>query len=179
MSSLAPIDDINIKIFDEIFEERFSALELDVILVTIIDNLPSDALPHLAEQFHILGDEGWNFAQTEQEKRNLLKKALEIHKYKGTKYALLKVFETLNISGTIQEWFEYGGNPYFFKVILNIFDRGLSDDLEQQLLRLINKFKNVRSKLETIELFLTAKCTQNIYSYLLLGETITINAKDV
>lgn len=55
MSSLASIEDINLKIFDEICEERFSNLELDVILVSIIDNLPSDALPHLAEQYHITG----------------------------------------------------------------------------------------------------------------------------
>ena len=39
MSSLASIEDINLKIFDEICEERFSNLELDVILVSIIDNL--------------------------------------------------------------------------------------------------------------------------------------------
>ena len=49
MSDLAPINDINLKIFDEICEERFKKLDLDVLLVTIIDNLPSDALPHLAE----------------------------------------------------------------------------------------------------------------------------------
>lgn len=39
MSELAPINDINLKIFDEICEKRFSNLELDVILVSIIDNL--------------------------------------------------------------------------------------------------------------------------------------------
>ena len=31
--SLAPINDINLQIFDEICEERFSKLNLDVILV--------------------------------------------------------------------------------------------------------------------------------------------------
>lgn len=37
MSNLAPINDINLKIFDEICEERFWNLNLDAVLVSIID----------------------------------------------------------------------------------------------------------------------------------------------
>ena len=58
LGNLAPINDINLKIFDEICEERFGNLNLDAVLVLIIDNVPSDALPHLAEQYHITGNEG-------------------------------------------------------------------------------------------------------------------------
>ena len=58
MSNSAPSDDINLKIFDEICEERFAGLDLGCILVSIIDNVPADALPHLAEQYHITGNEG-------------------------------------------------------------------------------------------------------------------------
>ncbi|MEE0495101.1 MAG: phage tail protein, partial [Cyanobacteriota bacterium] len=57
--SLAPINDINLKIFDEICEERFKNIDLECILISIIDNVPADALPHLAEQYHITGNEGW------------------------------------------------------------------------------------------------------------------------
>ena len=78
MSDLAPINDINLKIFDEICEERFKKLDLDVLLVTIIDNLPSDALPHLAEQYHITGNEGWLQALSETEKRNLIKSSIKM-----------------------------------------------------------------------------------------------------
>ena len=47
-NSLAPINDVNLKIFDEICEERFAKLDLDAVLISIIDNVPADALPHLA-----------------------------------------------------------------------------------------------------------------------------------
>ena len=107
MSNLSPINDMHIKIFDEICEERFSKIDIDTLLVIIIDNLPSDALPHLAEQYHITGNEGWLHANTENEKRALIKNAIKIHRYKGTKYALLEIFNTLNLMGTITEWFEY------------------------------------------------------------------------
>ena len=53
--TLAPINDVNLKIFDEICEERFAQLDLESLLVSIIDNVPVDALPHLAEQYHIQG----------------------------------------------------------------------------------------------------------------------------
>lgn len=68
MNNLAPINDINLKVFDQICEERFGELDLKVLDVTDIDNLPVDALPHLAEQYHITGNEGWKFCRNEQEK---------------------------------------------------------------------------------------------------------------
>lgn len=53
MSNLTPINDLNLKIIDAIADERFSNIDLTCILVNIIDNVPSDALPHLAEQYHV------------------------------------------------------------------------------------------------------------------------------
>ena len=106
---LAQINDINLKIFDEICAERFNALNLESVLTSIIDNVPSDVLPHLAEQYHVTGNEGWLQAVTEEEKRNLIKSSIKMHRYKGTKYALEEIFKVLDITGKVQEWFEYDG----------------------------------------------------------------------
>ena len=65
MSNITPVNDEFSKIFDEICEERFGNIDLECLLVSIIDNVPSDALPHLASQYHILGNEGWLQAETE------------------------------------------------------------------------------------------------------------------
>src|SRR5574344_956616 len=91
--SLTPINDENFKIFDKICEERFAGLDLNCLLVTIIDNVPPDALPHLAEQYHVTGNEGWLQCRNDDEKRDLIKRAIEVHRYKGTKYALTKIFD--------------------------------------------------------------------------------------
>ena len=163
MNNLAPINDINLKIFDEICEERFKKLDLDVLLVTIIDNLPSDALPHLAEQYHITGNEGWLQALSEIEKRNLIKSSIKMHRYKGTKYAIEEIFKTLNIVGNVEEWFSYGGKPYYFKVILQIFNRSINEETEEKLRALINEYKNERSWLEQIEFYLSSIGKQYIY----------------
>ena len=178
LGNLAPINDINLKIFDEICEERFGNLNLDAVLVSIIDNVPADALPHLAEQYHITGNEGWLQALSEAEKRNLIKSAIKMHRYKGTKYAIEEIFNTLNIVGNVKEWFNYGGKPYYFKVILQIFNRSINEETETKLRALIDEYKNERSWLEQIEFFLSSLGKEYLYSATIQKETITVNSKE-
>jgi len=175
--TLAPINDINLKIFDEICEERFAKLNLNSLLISIIDNVPSDALPHLAEQYHITGNEGWLQALSDTEKRNLIKSSIKIHRYKGTKYALEEIFKTLNIVGHIEEWFNYGGEPYYFKVILQVFNRSINEETETKLRALIDEYKNERSWLEELQFHLSSLA--NIYNYAaaIEEEVITINSR--
>ena len=177
-NSLAPINDTHLKIFDEICEERFSNIDLDCLLVVLIDNVPSDALPHLARQYHITGNEGWIQALSEEEKRALIKSSIKMHRYKGTKYALEEILSTLNITGSVEEWFEYGGEPYYFKIILQIFNRSINEETEEKLIDLINEYKNERSWLEEIEFQLTSSSNMYAYSAIITNETITVNSKN-
>ena len=175
MNNLSPIDDISLKIFDEICEERFSKLELDVILVSIIDNLPSDALPHLAEQYHVMGNEGWLQCRNDDERRDLIKRSIEVHRYKGTKYALLRIFEMFGLEGKVREWFETGDKPYTFSVDLNFNSKGLDYDLIEKLEALINEYKNVRSHLSSLTIGMASSI--NNYKYktaAITGECTTI-----
>ncbi len=47
-----------------------------------------------------MGYEGWLNTKTDDEKRALIKKAIELHRYKGTKYALNNVLNSLNSTET-------------------------------------------------------------------------------
>ena len=175
--SLAPINDINLKIFDEICEERFKNIDLECILISIIDNVPADALPHLAEQYHITGNEGWIQALSDTEKRNLIKSSITMQRHKATKFAIEEIFKTLNIVGHVEEWFNYGGQPYYFKVILQIFNRSINEETENKLIALINEYKNERSWLEEIQFHLSSKTKMHAYSALVEEETITVNSR--
>ena len=177
-NSLAQINDINLKIFDEICEERFANLDLECILISIIDNVPADALPHLAEQYHITGNEGWLQALSEIEKRNLIKSSIKMHRYKGTKFAIEEIFKTLNIVGNVEEWFNYGGQPYYFKVILEIFNRPITNETETKLRALIDEYKNERSWLQSILLNLCTYLTPKTYSGFTFNESLTLYAKE-
>lgn len=176
--SLAPINDINLKIFDEICEEQFKNIDLECILISIIDNVPSDALPHLAEQYHVTGNEGWIQSKNDTDKRSLIKNAIKMHRHKGTKYSIERVFQTLSLDGEVIEWFEYGGNPYYFKVAVDIFNQIISQDTEQNLRDLINEYKNERSWLESVQINLCSLCSQKIYSTFTTEEHLEVIPKE-
>jgi len=152
MNSLAMINDANLKTFNEICGERFSEIDIDCLLIIIIDNLPPDALPHLAEQYHITGNEGWLQCQSDSDKRALIKKAIELHRYKGTKYALINVLKSLNINGDIKEWFEYDGDPFHFKIDIFLQNYAYNEKVFENLKKMIEEYKNVRSVLEEISI---------------------------
>ena len=126
---------------DKVIKELLPLIE-KVLIVPNIDNVPSNILDLLAWQFHL---EGYELAQTDEQKRNMIKKAIELHRYKGTKWAIKKVFEFLDIKATLKEWFEFNGEPYTFSVSL---EGVISDDTPiAKLIELIDEYKNVRSKL--------------------------------
>lgn len=177
MNDLAQINDINLQIFDAICEERFKKLDIECVLIAIIDKVPSDALPHLAEQYHITGNEGWLQALSETEKRNLIKSAIKMHRYKGTKYALEAIFKTLNIVGNVDEWFNYGGKPYYFKVILNILNRPLTAETEKTLRALIDEYKNERSWLESIKININPELSSKVSAGCIFQEKLTLDVK--
>jgi len=134
------------------FDESFEKIKDEVIKVLIlprIDEIEDEkVLDLLGWQFHI---EGWDLARTVEEKRNLIKNAIMLHRHKGTPYAIKKVFEALNLEAKLFEWFEYGGEPYRFKVELTSTDRELSPETINKLRQLIDEYKNVRSWLESID----------------------------
>ena len=171
--SLSPINDISSYAFDELFS-RFDSLDTDRLLVYLINNVDASALPLLAEQFHIMGNEGWLFATTESERRELIKNAIELHRYKGTKYALRKVLDILNLNGKIREWFEYSGNPYHFIVSLDLRNRGYEQTTEKQLLDLIEETKNVRSVMETLEVNLTNSADYRLRTAMITSEEVVL-----
>jgi len=127
---------------------------INVIIYPRIDEIEDESLLDLlAWQFHV---EGYDLAKTVEEKRNLVKNAIELHRYKGTPYAVKKVLSTLNLGGVVREWFEYGGEPYRFKLDLffeELVKHGitLTPEVQEKLLDLINSYKNERSHLEELK----------------------------
>ncbi|RNB72185.1 phage tail protein I [Brevibacillus panacihumi] len=147
----------------------------DTLILSRIDELPEEVIEHLLWQFHITLNEGAALADTLQEKRELVKNALEIHRMKGTKAALERVLELLNMQGTISEWFEYGGDPYHFRIdILDVSTRGITEDLIRQLDILIFAYKNTRSWLESIRIFLSGRGKVRVAGATLSGEKVTV-----
>lgn len=78
----------HLAVFDLIEEQRNAALDLSILLVYMFDTVPAAALPALASQFDIEGYKGFGVAKNEQEKRDVLKNAIALHRHKGTPWAV-------------------------------------------------------------------------------------------
>lgn len=153
---------------------RISDIDRSPVLVYLVDQVNASALPHLAEQLHLLG-EGWQFARDDDERRKLLKRAVELHRYKGTPWAIQQVLETLALSGQISEWFQYGGQPYHFKINVDLSTRGIDEATFDTLVALITEYKNVRSHLELLSLSLVNRSpVPSIAAATLGGEVATV-----
>ncbi|ERL56125.1 phage tail protein [Psychrobacter aquaticus] len=73
--------------------ERLNGLSKHTIIM-LTDITPANALPFFADHFSLFAD-GWGFAVTESEQRELIKEAIEIHRYKGTPWAIKRVLKLL------------------------------------------------------------------------------------
>lgn len=131
--------------------DRMGTVDLTSLLIYIIDNVEKTALPHLIEQFHVAGYEGGALVASEADRRAIVKNAIEKHRYKGTRYAVDLALSSLGITYTLQEWFEYAGDPYHFRVAIDVMDSELPAATLTLLDAYINEYKNVRSILDTIE----------------------------
>lgn len=111
-----------------------------------IDELPESVLDALAWQLHVdVYDEDVSLAQ----KRKLVKNAIKDHKYKGTPCAVKSVVEVLLNYAKVEEWYEYGGSPFHFRVSGESGHIPNGDKL-QRLVDAINEVKNVRSWLDGV-----------------------------
>lgn len=68
--------------------DRMGTLDITPLLIYMIDNVAAEALPHLAEQFHVTGLEGWALCDNEGDQRDLIQAAIAIHRKKGTPWAV-------------------------------------------------------------------------------------------
>lgn len=139
-----------------------------------LELLDDAILDHLLWEKHITYKEGLGLAATREQKINLIRNAIELHRIKGTPAALEMVFSLVNINCKLQEWFQYGGDPYHFKLSITIHDKELNDETINLLTSLVNEFKNVRSYLESIQVYLASNSMTYVGACTILGEEISV-----
>src|SRR5690606_38881296 len=110
------------------------------------ETCPAELLPWLAWAFSV--DE-WQDSWTEAEKRGVIQSALYVHKKKGTLAALRRAVAPLGYIIRIIEWFEESppGTPYTFRLEVGVLDKGVNEVIYDQMVRLIETYKNVRSQM--------------------------------
>lgn len=134
-------------------------------------DMPEAFLDHLAYTKYV---EYYSFSMSKQEKVNAINSSNALHKQKGTPAALTTVLKTLNFTGYAEEWFQYEGDPYMFKVWIESNGTDITVERLQMLEKLIQKFKNNRSHLEILNIYASTQSKMNFASTIATGESITV-----
>jgi len=133
------------------FVEKFAALAMDIDLVRIyalIDRLPEDLLDTLAYDFKV---DWWDANFGLDEKRRTLKESWAVHRRLGTKGAVTRAVSAIYPDSTLDEWFDYEGIPYHFRLAVNETENRADDAQRQRVLDRVIYYKNLRSWLDIIE----------------------------
>ncbi|CAB5521264.1 Bacteriophage P2-related tail formation protein [Pseudomonas putida] len=80
---------------NELLNENLQGLDLNAMLVYLVDLVKPSVLPILAEQFSMLEEATWPVARSDDDRRALIKTAIELHRYKGTPWAVKQALATI------------------------------------------------------------------------------------
>ena len=108
------------------------------------ENCPENFLPFLAWALSV---DKWNSEWTAGQKRNVIAAALSVHRHKGTVGAMKDAIAALGADANVEQWFEYGGEPYHFRLRLN---NGTSNISIAELIDVALAAKNVRSVMDNV-----------------------------
>lgn len=117
------------------------------LLLPRIDELSEALLDELAWEYHV---DFYDQTLSVDQKREMVRMALENHRKKGTAAVVRSVVSIILEDGRVEEWFQYGGEPYHFRVIL-IMGPMASEDTIQKLVDTVCAVKNVRSWLDYVQ----------------------------
>lgn len=90
----------------DVLEERLFNLPVEAISKTP-EGVPEELLAHLAWELSV---DAWSDAWTVERKRHMLAIAEDVHRYKGTPYAIKRVLEPFPVQTELLEWWQPGGS---------------------------------------------------------------------
>ena len=85
------------------------------LIYSRINVIPEDLLDILARDFKI---DWYNFDYPVEAKRNVVKSSFYVHRHLGTVGAVRAAIRDLYPRSDVEEWFDYDGDPYCFRVVL-------------------------------------------------------------
>ncbi len=140
-------NDKNMRSLAQAIADALSARKEEISKLKIyseVDNLDGELLDILAHDFKV---DWYGYDYGIEAKRALIKDSFRVHRKLGTRGAVEMALGDIYPGSEIEEWFEYGGDPYFFRVLLDVTNQRVSIS-HDEILRAIEMFKSLRSHLQ-------------------------------
>ena len=119
-----------------------------------IDTLDEPLLDILAHDFKV---DWWDPEYSLEEKRRTLKDSWRVHRLLGTRAAVEMAISAIYPHTQVLEWFEYGGEPYHFRLDINITNDHIDSDKQRRVLERLNFYKSLRSHNDGVTYFVEAE----------------------
>ena len=119
----------------------------------MIDQLPERLLDILAYDFKV---DWWDADYSLEEKRRTLKDSWRVHKLLGTKAAVEMAISAIYPRTTVLEWWEYGGEPYHFRLDINITNDSIDSVKQRRVMERLEYYKSLRSHNDGVTYFVEA-----------------------
>lgn len=139
------------------------------LIVPRVDELPEEILDALAYELHV---DWYDATASIDVKRNLIKNSDKVHMYLGTPYAVEQVVQDYFGDGYVEEWFEYNGQPYHFRVVTS--NPSVTGEQANQFAKAVEKVKNLRSRLEQVIISMTGEMQLYFSNVLQTGDYMEI-----
>lgn len=137
------------------------------------DACPVEWLPWLAWERSV---DVWSPRWPEHQKRAAIRASLEIHKRKGTVAAVKMALATLDWDARLIEWHKASpkGEPYTFAVELTLDRRGFAPELYDDVARLVNAAKNLRSHLTRVSFVHRQRALLRVTGVVITAELVKV-----
>lgn len=110
-----------------------------------VEKMPEWRLDEMAWELNALW---YDYDETLSVKRQQIAGAMAFYDRLGTPYAVLNAVNAVYGDGTLMEWFEYGGDPYHFKVLTT--DSTALTTKKAKFYALLSAVKSLRSVLDSV-----------------------------
>lgn len=140
----------------DLLARRRSEIE-QLRIYPVIDRLDEQLLDILAYDFKV---DWWDADYSLEEKRRTLKDSWRVHKLLGTKAAVEMAISAIYPRTTVLEWWEYGGEPYHFRLDINITNDSIDSAKQRRVLERLNFYKSLRSHNDGVTYFVEAQTTE-------------------
>lgn len=142
------------------------------LIYSQIPQLPEDVLDILAWQF---GADWYDATANIEIKRQAINDVLYLSQIRGTPAAVQRIVEIYFGDGQVQEWFEYGGDPGYFRVVTN--NTAATSEQAELFSKAVNSVKRLSAWLESIIIQSTE--TMNLHTGFVLHTTDKLTLKQV
>lgn len=134
------------KAIANVLESRQSEIELCQVYA-YIDKLPESLLDTLARDFAV---DWYDYDYPLATKRRVIKSASYIHRHRGTVGAVLHGIRSIYPGSRVEEWWQYDGEPYHFRVFLDMGGSDISFISTDRVLWAISYYKSLRSYVDGV-----------------------------